>query len=155
MNPLGYLKLAGAIGGLVIVLGLAAWGAAGHRDAAQLKRWAEVTCAAAGEPFEFQPHTDPATKRPAKRQARGVACARRVGTLATFERETDRQTAAVLVDALEQREGKTIADTASAARDAKAARAAAERMEKEDASVEGDRVGADWFDALSGVAGLR
>lgn len=144
----------------VLVLGAAAaalftWGAFGHREAAELKRWAEVACASAGEPFVHVDHTDPATGKQAKRLKRGVACAARVGDLAKFERETNSETAGVLVGALEAREGKTNADAASAARDAKAARAASERLEKEDAAVQGDRVGGDWFDALNGAAGLR
>lgn len=123
---------------------LYAWGAEGRADRTRLLAWADSVCASAG-----------AQLQPAK-GARGTACAGAVAELAKFRRETNEQTAKILIEDVRQRSVKMAADAQSARRSADAARAAEQAMETANASVgTDDRVGSDWLAAFNRVAGLR
>lgn len=148
------IKAARAYITLLAVAGAAAaiyaWGATGHQQARALESWVQVTCAAGGSRFE-----PTGALKGGSLIARGADCRARVERLAAFQRETIAGTADALTQAMTERDNKTNADAAAAARDAKAARAATERMETADEAVQGDRVGADWFGALNELGGLR
>lgn len=132
--------------------GLYAWGALAHADARALERQAELICGVAGSQFVAAP---PKPGAHARKADRGKACLERVRVLATFERETNTGTAEVLTSAMRDRNRKTQLDAQRAAGDAAATRAALERMEAQDAAIQSDKVGADWFGAVNHLAGLR
>jgi hypothetical protein len=91
-----------------------------------------------------------------KTKDRGKACIVRVRYLARLERDTAKVTAEALAKASSARDTKTARDIASATAAARTAADAAQKMETENAKIDkSDRVGADWFSALSGLAGLR
>lgn len=147
---------------LLAVAGAGAWLYAQlgqiRADRDRLAHFAEVTCAAAGAPF---PASNVAAKDTQGRAVTiaypaGKLCGERIAALAKFERETDAATAAMLADAMKSHDAKSGTDAARAAQDAKAARAATERMEKADAEIDqSNRVGGSWFDAVNDVGGLR
>lgn len=126
--------------------GAFAWGSAGYRQRDELQAWADTRCAAAGAAYA------PPVKGKIKP---GQACADRVDQLAAFERDTNRETANLLLGGLDDRNRKTNSDAAKARTAAEAAAAATHRMEAANAAVEGDHVGGDWFGALNQSAGLR
>ncbi len=147
---------------LLAVAGVGAWLYAQlgqvRADRDRLAHFAEVACASSGAPF-------PASRVAAK-DAKGKAvvlyypagklCGARILALAKFERETDAATASTLATAMNDHDRKAGEDAARAALDAKAARAATERMEKADAEIDqSNRVGGSWFDAVNDVGGLR
>ncbi|HEY0626682.1 MAG TPA: hypothetical protein VGD10_08100 [Allosphingosinicella sp.] len=129
---------------------------AAERD--DYRRFGELVCSAAGAELEagtFKVKGPDGKVRTAK-AARGQLCAQRIRALATYELETKSQSAEILAGALQAHNRKTEADAASARRSAEAARAAAAKMENANAAIgDDDRVGADWFNALNDVAGLR
>ncbi|HEX8402224.1 MAG TPA: hypothetical protein VF628_11035 [Allosphingosinicella sp.] len=150
-----FLRLIGAVTGarsyitLLLVAGACAWFYVQFeqvkRDRDHLLQTAELACVAAGSSLA-----------PAPRKRRGELCIERVRILAAIERDTASASAAAMSEALATHERKTAIDADAARRSAEAARAAANKMEKQNAQVGGDdRVGAAWFDALNDVAGLR
>jgi hypothetical protein len=134
------------LGVSVAAAGLFAWGAAGYHQRDQLQTWATTRCAAAGEAY-----APPAQSK----DKPGQACAGRIDRLVKFERDTNSQTAGVLLDALNDQTRKTNTDAAKARTAAEAAAAATKRMEAANAAVKDDQVGGDWFGALNQSAGLR
>ncbi|MGF7149441.1 hypothetical protein FHS96_003092 [Sphingomonas zeicaulis] len=146
------LLLLASIGGAMYV----AWQhVAGERDA--YRRWIDVACASAGKGYDDVLAAGVRNGEPVTvKVAPGAECNRAIGALAAFRRDSDAATAATLAEAMQSRDAKLATDAAAARRDAAAARAATERMEKADAQISADdRVGADWFDALNDLAGLR
>jgi len=132
--------------------GLYAWGAIGHAEAGKLERQAELLCSAAGSQFVAAP-AKPGAKP--KKGDRGKACLAEIRELAAFKRDTTDATNGVLAGAVAEQAAKARKDAARAAQDTAATRAAVERMEIENAAVEGDRVSGAWFGALNDLAGLR
>jgi len=129
-----------------------------QKDRDQLLDIASRSCLAAGatlDPATIDVATD--TGKTAKvKKPRGQLCVDRVVDLAAFKSGADQETARILRQAQEDRATKSEADAASSSRDAAGARAAANRMEKEDAAISrGDHVDGAWFDALNDVAGVR
>ncbi|MDB5688557.1 MAG: hypothetical protein JWL91_433, partial [Sphingomonas bacterium] len=88
---------------------LYAWGAEGRADRTRLIHWADTVCASAGA--ELQP----------AKGARGAACAGAVADLARFRRDTNEQTAKLLLEDAQSRSTKMAADAQSARRSANAA----------------------------------
>jgi hypothetical protein len=133
------------VGVSVAAAALFAWGAAGHHQRDQLQAWATTRCAAAGEAYApAMPKGEP-----------GQACATRIDQLAKFERDTNSQTAGVLLGALSDQTRKSNVDAAKTRTAAEAAAAATKRMEAANAAVQDDLVGGAWFGALNQSAGLR
>lgn len=135
---------------LLIVAGVAAWlyaqGAIARAERDRVTNVTEQICAAAGS--ELQPVR-------MKAKDLGKACRATVLQLAAFRRDTAEQTAATLIDAMKRRDTKQQTDISTAIRAAADARYAAMQMEKADAAVSNDLVGAAWFDALNRSGGLR
>lgn len=123
-------------------------------DRDRLYASAETTCAAAGESFVAAPAAAAPKGRIAVHR-RGARCQARVAGLAAYERFAAAESARILAEANTAREGKTNRDVVLARSAADAARVAATKMEKANAQVHQDRTGADWFDALNDLAGLR
>ena len=147
---------------LLAVAGVGAWLYAQlgqiRADRDRLAHFAEVACASSGAPFPASrvAGKDAKGKPVTIDYPAGKLCGERVLALAKFERETDAATASTLADAMTDHDRKAGTDAARAAQDAKAARAATERMEKADAEIDqSNRVGGSWFDAVNDVGGLR
>lgn len=114
-------------------------------DRDRLAHWAEVTCAAGGQPFAASGQAAP-----------GQLCGARVANLASFKASADEKTAALLAQALADHDARQTADTNAARASAKAMRDAALAMEAADAKAERTNlVDSDWFTALNRLAGLR
>lgn len=111
-----------------------------ERDSAYA--WRERTCATVGVNVKA-----PDFKR--------GQCIARVTALATFERDTLAASNSKMGEALEDGRRRSGADLVAARDAAREARAAAESMEKANASITDDRVGGDWFAALNRTGGLR
>lgn len=127
-------------------------------DRDRFRQWAEVTCAAAGQPFAASTSavTDAAGKPVMLARAAGELCRRKVGDLAAFRADTARETAETLAAAMRAQAERQTTDTAAARAAALAARDAAFAMEKADAEAERrNLVDHEWFRAVNGVAGLR
>lgn len=103
----------------------------------QAVRFAVHACAIAG-----QPKAD-------------AACIGAIEALAAFERDALRVSNAALAQAQRDRDAKSAADLAASRQAADRAASAIEQLEKADAQVSGDHVGADWFGAVNDAAGLR
>lgn len=115
-------------------------------EATSLGGWADVTCALTGFVFRAPDMT---------RSSWGSACQARVQYLVKFEKDTkDARAKAQQQHATDQ--AKKAADDLTAARKAAMSAAqAAKRMEKANAAVQDNRVGAEWFGALNELGGLR
>ena len=128
--------------GAVVAWGWAQIGALrADRDA--LLSIARQACAAVGS--DLEPKDAP----------RGRGCVSAIVAMKSLQSETDRETANVLAQAMQDRNGKLAADAASARADAQAAAAARQRMEAADAATEDDRVGSHWLSAFNNLAGLH
>jgi hypothetical protein len=121
-----------------------AWARTNAR-AERLAGWIDVACATAGSTWE----SPAASKLP-----NGKACQAEIAALAAFRADTTRVTAETLASAATARDGKLMADTTATRAAAEAARDAAQSMEEANASLEDDRVSADWWDAFNHAAGL-
>lgn len=132
------------IAGAAASLGVWWWSARSDRDS--LIRAADGICEASGAPFR--------AGGVAKRQW-GVDCLKRVRAMRATEDAVQNASLAAAITAMEERAGKEAVDAALAAEMAKRAAGAAERMEKADAEVEGDRVGGGWAAGLNNLGGLR
>lgn len=133
-------------------------GAAVRRDRERITATADLICSAAGVDFAASASVQTSTKgkRVFVAHPRGAICLRTVRDLAAFKADTSRITAETLTAAMNDRDAKSGHDAARAATDARAARAATERMEKADAEVdESNRVDRSWFGAFNDLAGLR
>ncbi len=133
-------------------------GAAVRRDRERITASAEQICSAAGVDFAASASIGTSTKgkRVIIPHHRGQLCLREVRNLAGFKADTTRVTAETLTAAMNDREAKSGRDAARAATDARAARAATERMEKADGQIDDtNRVDRRWFGAFNDVAGLR
>jgi hypothetical protein len=114
-------------------------------DRNDLLHRAEIICARAGQDFNASPAAP-----------RGKLCAAKVGGLAAFLTDTNRQTAKILADAMAAHDARQLTDNQAARDAAEAARSAAQRMEIADAQAERrNLVDREWFSAVNGVAGLR
>lgn len=128
-----WTTIAAAIGALAVIV----WFALGR---AELQRFADRICAAAGAPYA----------------ASADACEARIQALAAFERDTQAATARALAAAASERESKAAADARAAQANDSAARSAAEDMEKADAKIGADdRVDGGWLAALNRAGRLR
>ncbi|MBB3877893.1 hypothetical protein [Sphingomonas pseudosanguinis] len=115
-----------------------------ERDRDDVLRRAELVCAAVGIKWTAKHMRGP-----------GEACADRARQLRADREAIDQQSVRLLTDVMRRANAQASAD-AQAARAALAqARAAETRMEAANGKVEHDTVGADWFAALSDLAGLR
>lgn len=133
-------------------------GAAVRRDRERITASAEQICSAAGVDFAASASMETSTKgkRVIISHARAALCLRAVRNLASFKADTMAVTADTLTAAMNERDAKSSTDIARAATDARAARAATERMEKADGQIdETNRVDRRWFGAFNDVAGLR
>lgn len=135
------VALAGAAAGLY------AWGATGRAERDRLDAWATQICIAAGGEF---------TGTKPKGKAKTDGCTALVASHAAYKRESQSATAATLARAAERTEAKGAADRALSAQQSTRHTAAAQAMETADESIApDDHVGADWFDRLNDLAGLR
>jgi hypothetical protein len=124
-----------------------------ERDRNQLRGFARIVCASAGEGFDASIEQLAGTKRVFHQ--RGELCGKRIARLAEFERDATRASNEGLSGALRDHQHKSAADLDAVARDAAAAADAARRMEKASAAIgKDDRVGRDWFDALTPRPGI-
>ena len=116
-----------------------------ERDRDDVIKRAELVCAAVGVDWTEKHMGGP-----------GTACRLRARQLRTDREAIDRQTNQILSDAMKAQAARSAAD-AQAARAAMARVQAVEnRMEKANADADADdHVRADWFAALSDLAGLR
>ncbi len=133
-------------------------GANVRRDRERITATAERICTAADADFAASSSMTISTKgkRVTIGHPRGAVCLRQVRNLAAFKAGTMRVTAETLARAMRDRDAKSSTDIERAAADARAARAATERMEKADAEIDHtNRVDRRWFDAFNDVAGLR
>lgn len=133
-------------------------GADVRRDRERITATADHICGAAGVDFATSASVATSTrgKRVTINHPRGQLCLRAVRDLASFKADTIRVTAETLTRAMQNRDTKSGTDIAAAAADARAARAATERMEKADAEIDDtNRVDRHWFGAFNDVAGLR
>lgn len=135
------VALAGAAAGLY------AWGATGRAERDRLDALATQICIAAGGEF---------TGTKPKRKAKTDGCTALIASHAAYKRESQSATAATLARAAERTQAKGAADRALAAVQSTRRTATTQAMEKADESIApDDRVGADWFDRLNDLAGLR
>ncbi len=133
-------------------------GAHVRRDRERITASADLICSAAGVDFAASASVAASTrgKRVTINHPRGAICLRAVRDLASFKAKTAEVTADALAKAMQDRDAKSGTDIAAAAADARAARAATERMEKADAEIDDtNRVDRRWFGAFNDVAGLR
>lgn len=115
------------------------------RDLDQAVQRGELVCANVGVKWTAKHPRGP-----------GAACAERAAQLRTDREAIDRQTAALLADAMKAQNARSLADTQAAQAAMARARAADTRMEKANADANAhDHVGADWIAALNDLAGLR
>lgn len=116
-----------------------------ERDRDDVTRRAELVCAAVGVKWTAKHMRGP-----------GEACADQARQLRADREAIDQQSVRLLTDAMKRANAQANAD-AQAARAALArARAAETRMEAANAKVDSnDHVDAEWFAALSDLAGLR
>lgn len=121
---------------------LYAWGAEGRLERDRVLAWRERVCAAGGI------NVRAATYKQGD-------CIDRVIALSAFQRDALAASNSLQARALADGAAKSGRDLEQMRVAAQAARSAAETMEKVNAQVEGDRVGADWFAALNRTGGLR
>lgn len=86
---------------------------------------------------------------------RDDACLNAIQALVTFERDALRASAATLAEAQRAREAKAAADLAASRAAAARTASVLSNLEKANAQVAGDHVGADWFGAVNDAAGLQ
>lgn len=134
-----------------LLLGLVAACAALYIDARRARAdrdraiaTAEIICAQAQSTFS-------ATRG----HARGQACTDAVRALARFRRDTETETARILVENASARARAASADAQRAETTAAARNAANRKMEDADAHVADDRVDGNWFRALNALHGVR
>lgn len=154
-NPTDKLKILGLLGSTalagigVIALTFTLMSVKGDlkrttADRDWLQSWAESVCVAVGAPLEAS-----------KGHKRGDVCRATINGLISFKTQAAVQTSTILVKAEAARVEKTNAHIGRVRVQAKRAETAKENMEKADAAVVEDRVGDEWFGALSDLAGLR
>lgn len=138
--------------GFLVLLAVAAAGAwlyvqfqRMRADRDDVTRRAELVCAKVGVDWQEK-----------HKRGAGVACADRAAQLRTDREAIDRQTAALLGDAIARGNALSAADAQAARAALSRAQAAERRMENANAKADAtDHVGADWIAGLNDLAGLR
>ena len=116
-----------------------------ERDRDDVTRRAELVCAKVGVDWQEKHGRGP-----------GAACADRVAQLRADREAIDRQTAALLGDAIARGNALSASDAQAARAALSRAQAAERKRETANAKVDAtDHVRADWIAALNDLAGLR